>query len=187
YAAYNTTFTIINNAGSNTRYSERARITLVRFTEDMEAFYFGNSGVLQGEKKYWGEFRGDSLSFTSTAHLRFNKDDMPAGYTLITYSVEESAQSDFLQLYRKDAPLVPGAKVDEDTKGFLLCKGLREVAFSYIDADGVEHDSWDTEDKEMDQDAVMPLRVRLKIGFAQEEGENETIYFSTGVAFRQTQ
>lgn len=182
YTSYNITFKVINNADAHSLYGERARITLERFTEDLESYYAGKGGFIKGETIRFGEFRGDKLSFTSRSHLIFNKDEPARGYATIVYSVEEDEESGQLKLYRADIPYLPGVGIDDDEKGFLLCDGLREVAFTYLDKDGDEDDSWEGNERSAEGVVIPPNVVQLRIGFADEKSEDGTIYFSTGVA-----
>jgi prepilin-type N-terminal cleavage/methylation domain-containing protein len=182
YAAYNSTFKVINNANANSKYGERARVALGRFVEDMESIYLGQSGELTGETNTFGEFRGDSLKFTSRAHLIFNKEETPKAYAVISYIVTEKENSDLLRLYRADVPVLPGVDVEEnDDEGFLLCDGLREVVFLYIDEDGNESDTWSTGQNSQNS-KKLPAMVKMKIGFVDEEAEDATVYYSTAVA-----
>jgi len=182
YSSYNMTFKVINNADSHSIFGERARIALERFVADLESYHAGSDGFVIGETNTFGEYRGDNLRFTSRAHLILTKEEQPVGYTTIVYSVEEDEEKGLLRLYRADIPFLPGAEIDEEDKGFLLCDGLREVAFTYFDQDGEEADTWLGDEKTDDGSSVIPKMVQMKIGFASEKAEDKTIFFSTGVA-----
>ncbi len=181
YGAYNMTFKVINSSNSHAKYGERARVTLERITEDLESFHLGSSGFLTGESVSVGEFRADKLSFTSTSHIVFDKNELPVGYAIISYSVEEQVDSGLLSLYRSDSPFRPGAQSEAD-KGLLLCDGLREVAITYFDEDGNDTDSWSSSSQSSNGSEPIPAMVQIRIGFASEEAEDQTLYFSTGVA-----
>jgi len=185
YAAFNTTFTSVDSGDASSRFGERARITLERISEDLESFYGGENGFFQGESESFAMGRADSLSFTSRAHLRFNREQQARGVTAITYTVEEVGDSGELRLYRNDAPVLPGVEAEEE-KGFLLCEGLREMAFTYVDEEGGEFDRWDSSLAEEDEEVEYPRLVRIKIGFfsaeTDEEDSEENVYFSTAIA-----
>lgn len=190
YAAYNTTFKVISNGDESSRYGERARVTLERFARDMDSFYQGSSAEFIGETSTFGRYRGDTLRFTSRAHLMFNKDDVPRGYALIVYTVAQDEDSEDLRLYRADVPALPGADPDEEERGFLLCDGLREVIFTYIDRDGNETETWSAADRQGSgrNESALPAVAKLKIGFAaegSEDVEDSLIYYSTAVAIAQ--
>ncbi len=181
YGAYNTTFRVINNSNVHAKYGAAARVAMERFSEDLETFHLGSSGFLKGESATVGEFGADSLSFTSTSHLVFDKNEMPAGYATITYSVEENEETGLLSLYRADIAFKPGAESAEE-KGFLLCDGLREVSYVYFDDEGGETESWDSNERKSSGETELPAMVKLQLGFAIEEAEDATLFFSTGVA-----
>lgn len=181
YGAYNLTFKVIENSQTHAKYGARARVTLERFTEDLESFHMGTSGFLNGESETVGEFRADNLSFTSTSHLVFDKNELPVGYATISYTVEEQEDSGLLSLYRADVGFRPGVEAVDD-KGFLLCDGLREVAFTYFDENGDESEDWESDQKKSSGNASIPAMVQLRIGFANDEAEDATIFFSTGIA-----
>jgi general secretion pathway protein J len=188
YGAYNLTFKVIDNSQTHARYGSRARVTLERFTEDLESFHMGSNGFLNGESGTVGEFRADSLSFTSTSHLVFDKNELPVGYATISYSVEEHEETGLLSLYRADVGFRPGVEAGEE-KGFLLCDGLREVSLTYFDEKGDEVESWESDQRKTSGNTPIPVMVQLRIGFAGDEAEDEveddTIFFSTGIAIPQ--
>ncbi len=100
---------------------------------------------------------------------------------MIGYTVEEDSDSGLLNLYRSDVPVLPGVNPDEE-RGFLLCEGLREVAFVYVDSDGNEQDNWSSEEKGSGGNPVLPVLVRLRLGFA--AGDDDKMALYTGaVAF----
>jgi prepilin-type N-terminal cleavage/methylation domain-containing protein len=188
YAAYNTTFKVIGNARESSKYGERARIALSRLSEDLGSLYLRSSAFATDEKK--GsieenrpilEFRSDFLRFSSTAHLRFNRSERPTGHTVITYSVDTMESAEKRSLYRADAPFF-SATEDEQERGFVLCHGLSEVAFSYIDEDGTSHDSWNVEAINEGETVRLPKIVQLRLGFADEQNGGEVQYFSTAIA-----
>ena len=184
YAAFSTTFRVIEEANSSSQYAERARITLGRVAEDLESLYFADKGAFEGKETFHGELRGDSLSFTSRAHLVFHKDGAPTGYATISYSVEESADKEGMRLFRRDVAYLPGQE-NEDEEGFLLCDDLREVAFTYIDENGAEQENWDSELKKESEASEIPRAVKVKISFPDEKKEDELFSISTLVAIPQ--
>ena len=185
YAAFSTTFRVIEDAGSSSKYAERARVTLARMAEDLESFYFTENGIFEGKETFHGELRGDSLTFPSRAHLLFHKDAAPAGYATISYSVEESADQEGLRLFRRDVAYLPGQQ-NEEEQGFLLCDELREVAFTYIDENGAEQENWDSELKKESEESEIPRAVKVRISFPDPKKEGELLSISTLVAIPQS-
>lgn len=184
YAAFNATFRVVENAESSSAYGERVRVAMQRITEDLESLHVGEGALFTGEQNSYGEWRGDSLRFTSRAHLLFHKDSDPAGYGNIFYTVEEDGSGEGLLLYRQDTAYLPGDQVEEG-RGFLLCDGLREVAFSYLDGSGGEFESWDSGLREEGGEDLYPVAVRITLGFAQQNEEDGILRFSTLVAIPQ--
>jgi len=184
YGAYNATFKVIEGADAGSEFADRARVTLDRFSEDLHSFYLGEKGMLIGESSVYGDNRGDQLSFTSRAHLVLNKKEPVRGLTRIIYRVEEQSDTGLLRLYRVDVPVLPGAAISDEEDGFLLCDGLRQVAFTYIDEDGNEYENWSTEEKKQQGEGgrLLPVLVRMNIGFGDEEAEDARIHYSSAVA-----
>lgn len=178
YGAYSMTFRVVNNANSNSQFAEKARIVFERMRDDLESFYGGETTVFTGESKTYGEYRGDELEFTSTAHIIFHKDQLSHGKTTISYTVEENEQKNELKLFRADTVSLPGTTPD-DEKGLLLCDGLREVAFTYTDKEGSESEEWN---ETTGGDKSLPRLVSIKLGFPDEENEEETVAYSISVA-----
>lgn len=185
YAAFSSTFRVIEDASSSSHYAERTRITLARIVEDLESLYYADNGIFEGKETFHGEFRGDFLSFNSRAHLLFHKEALPAGYATISYSAEESADQQGLRLFRRDVAYLPGQEIEEDQLGFLLCDDLREVVFTYIDENGTEQENWDSELKKESEDSELPVAVKVKISFPNEKNEDELVSISTLVVIPQ--
>ena len=185
YAAFNTTFTSVDSGEDGSRFSERARITLERISEDLESFYGGENSFLREESDSFAAVRADSLTFTSRAHLRFNRDQQARGVTVISYNIEEVEDSGELRLYRHDQPVLPGVEA-EDERGFLLCEGVREVRFAYVDEEGAESDSWDSSPAADGEESEYPILVRIKITFSgngpDEEEDEKGVSYATAVA-----
>ena len=178
--AYSTTFKVITNGDDQTKYSTRAHVTLERLIGDLQSFHLGVAGFIKGEAGYNGPSRADSMSFSSTAHLALDRQELPAGYAFITYSIEEDEETGLLRLYRADVPYRPGVAAGED-KGFLLCDGLREVMFTYYDKDGEDSDEWDSTSF-TGNSGRFPAMVKIRLGFASEEDDEQTINYSAAVA-----
>lgn len=188
FAAYDTTFKVVDNAEAGSEFSERARITLSRFTEDVTSLYVHEDAVTAKEEDKEDEaglrFGEEMLRFPSTAHVAFVKEEPPVGYGMISYTVEKEETDGLFALYRLETPF-PGdgeqAGESEKEKKFLLCAGLSEVAFVYIDQYGDSHESWTIEEQD-DREQRFPVAVQLKLGFGDEQGEETVASFSTMIA-----
>ncbi len=178
YGAYSMTFKIINTASSNAKYGERARVALDRIGDDLASIYLGDKLVFVGDTGAYGSMRGDTLTFTSRAHLILYKDDIPAPWTMIRYYIEED--DGLLRLYRADVPYLPGRDDDiEQERGFILCDKLREAAFTYYGEDGSDADRWEIETGSSNAKDNLPAAVGVRLGFVSEKDEDDTIYYET--------
>lgn len=193
YGAYRATFTVIRRSEEQLALGRAGQVAMERISDDLRSVVAGFGGELRGEKHELSGARDDRLAFISASHLALSKKDLQAGYAAIGYSVE--ADEGLLRLYRLDRVLLPGMNREAgDTPGEILATGLREVRFTYVDADGRETDEWDS--KEGQEAAgegqpaapLLPELVYVKLVFApqaarQTEGEGEGgVVFRTAVA-----
>ena len=186
YSSYSTTFTTAHHIEARIEINNKVRIAMERLVEDLESVYLGHDGFIKGEREDVGENRGDTLQFTSTAHLVLNKDQHPTGFTTIRYRVA-AGDDDLLQLYRSDDPYRPNRvnEVDEEAKSYLLCDGLKSVQFTYINQEDEEVEDWDSnEDDDMDDDKTkkVPKMIQFTLIFADSAESEDTKIFKTGVA-----
>lgn len=188
YGAYRATFNTTNRTESQAEYNNMARVALDRITGDLESCYSGSGGLLQGEKIEGDSGRADKLTFTSTSHLVFSKNEQPAGYAMIHYLTERDKETGLLRLYRIDRAFRPGnAQEIGDEKGFLLCDNLTEVRFAYFDPDGNENDDWRSQEDEGQQEGgaltgKFPVMIAITLRFAESAETEETTVFRTAVA-----
>jgi general secretion pathway protein J len=193
YGAYRFSFSIIHGSEARLLISRNARVAMERIAADLDGIVAGPGGLLEGERHDHSGKRGDSLAFVSSAHLVLSKADAIGGYTLIRYSVERDEGKGFLNLYRSDTVLFPGAAEEgNEARQDILCQGLKEVAFTYRDEDGTEKEEWQSDEgskaakkEEQQQGPLLPALVYVKLTFAESpDSEGETI-FRTAVALPQ--
>lgn len=192
YGSYRATFAIVDGAEARLKMSAAAAVVLERISDDLAAVVAGPGGYFNGEKQDLLDGRGDKITFVSTAHLALTRTAFSAGRTLIEYSVEEDEESGMMQLFRTDTVLLPGlAAADSEPEKHVICKGLQEVRFSYLDEDGTLEEEW-LSDEELSNEAAAPLQqpllpslvyIELKFGDSP-ESERGTI-FKTAVALPQ--
>ena len=111
---------------------------------------------------------------------------------MIAYTVEPDDESGLLQLYRANTRLLPGvdAADDEPTK-HIICKGLQEVRFIYIDEDGSEADEWQEDEQQLPgsegtgQEPILPRMVYLELKFADSMESDRGTVFRSAVALPQ--
>ena len=168
----------------------RAQVALLRISEDI-----ASTVLLKGAKD--PEFIGadeqldgqdaDTLQFTSTAHIVFNRTVDKPGIALISYRVEEDQENDGeLLLIRSDELLATtssskGGGVDED--GFLLCDKLRSVNFTYLDEEGEELDDWTTDPDDLSKPSgrKLPVAVSCTLEFWVDQENDISIGFTTSI------
>ena len=162
YSAFLGTSRVINETEEEAEIYSMARITLDRMLDDLESLYVPQNPAeptepdsdkvtgadFVGEDKELDGRPADSLRFMSRAHIVFSEEDRPSGTAAIEYYVKESddeeeGEEPHFVLFRSDTPEleeVPG----KGTGGLVLCEKLVSIDFTYYDAEGDEHDSWDT-------------------------------------------
>jgi len=180
YSSYNATFHIINSAEEQTNTFAKARISMERIMADLESFYMGNEMFFKGKSKSFGAYNGDSLEFTSTAHIQLYPGDVSTGPVVIRYRVTEDPESDSLLLYRLESPLLKPDTTDKDNSGLLLSDSLKEVIFSYLDEDEQEKESWGDEDDTGD-DSTLPSLIKISLRFNDNEEEGAGTLFQTAI------
>lgn len=186
YGAYQATFKTVQATESQATLAASARVILERVSEDLAAISTDANGFLQGRQGAVGSRRADSLSCMSFAHLVLNRTERSAGRALLRYSVEET-DPDRIDLYRADLPVTPGTDAaDETEKGELLGRGLQEFRITYVTADGIEHEEWDSgQDGTGGQETAeikLPVLVRIEIRLAESPESEEGTVFRTAVA-----
>jgi len=186
YGSYRSTFRIINQTESQIELYNQARITMDRISCDLGSLYLGSSGFLQGKAQTIGNKEADSLQFTSTAHLVLNREEQPAGYATISYTVEEDPETRELNLFRHDQAFRPAEGNEPATgNGILLCEGLQEVRLLYYDDKGEQKDSWDSKEiEEADTNAQkLPDRIEISLLFADPAADGTPVRFTTATTF----
>jgi len=186
YGSYRATFLIIDTTESQTEIYNKASIAMNRISNDLGSLYLGTSGFLQGKPQKIGNKEADTMRFTSTAHLVLNKNEQAAGYTTISYTIEEDSETKALRLFRLDKAFRPIETDEPDVKkGLLLCDGLEEVQIIYHLNQGEQQDNWDSKEIEKsDSNAPkLPDRIEISLLFMGQDEEAQPIRFTTAVTF----
>ena len=192
YTSYTGTFRIVDETEHQADIYRMARIALERMQEDLESVYIPRNLKSSKSEEDSGqvfEFVGedmeikgssaDSLRFISRAHLVFSEQEQASGTAEIGYYAVENDAEEGLVLYRKDAP--GGIEASgEDTGGLVLCEKLRSVNFTYHDAEGEEHDNWDST-TEAFKDRI-PQMVSILLEFENKSDPDTPFRFLTKVA-----
>ena len=195
YGAYRATFTVIHGSESRMELSRRGQVAMERIGDDLRSLVAGPGGELRGERVMNSGTRSDRLTFVSAAHLALSRKDSQAGRAVIGYSAEPDEKGGLLNLYRLDRVLLPGMERERErseTPGEILAQGLKEVSFSYVDADGRETEEWDSDQGARSRDPSrqpkepeLPVLVYAKLVFARSaESVAEAEQSEGGVTFR---
>lgn len=164
----------------------RAQVALLRISEDLASAVLDTEANFVGVDEEMDGQDADSLQFTSTAHVVFNRDEDIPGIALITYIVQEDQdRENGLVLIRSDKLLAMTDPQNDDAAddGFLLCDRLRSVNFRYVDEAGEEVDDWTTAEDAFSAPSVrkLPVAVFITLAFWIDRKNDLSVEFSTGV------
>jgi general secretion pathway protein J len=187
YGSYRVTFDLVNRTEQKMAVAERASAVFERITVDLSSLVQTNGGEFTGEQHEDSGMRGDSLSFVSAVHIGLTKQDDLGGYSLVEYSVEVDEDTQLLKLFRSGNPLLPGTVGDEgESPKYLLCDGLKEVKFSYLNNEGVESDEWRSQEDEFTtENQRFPVMVVVVLQFSKSVESEQFSLFTTSVALPQ--
>lgn len=189
YGSYRATFNVVHGSESRLKIANSARIVLERLSEDLSSLVTGPGGLFGGEMLELSGNRGDSLSFVSSAHLVLSKTDTLTGQAFIQYQAELDEETGLLDLYRSDMALLPGVDTDSGkVQKHLLCRGLQEVRFTYLDRDGSESEDWPLKEVGLPSGgsapgaSPFPSLVYVELKFAESVESDSSSVFKTAVA-----
>jgi general secretion pathway protein J len=182
FASYTGTFRIVGETESQAEIYQMARIAFERIIEDLECVYVRHKDRSREseeaeERPEWA-WKEDELRFLSRAHLVFGNQGEPWGIGEISYYVEEGSEEEGLVLYRSDRLPVESTS-EEDRGGLPLCEGLLSVNFTFYDAEGEEHESWDPSSEEGPPQP--PQRVSISLEFINPSDPEIPLKFATSV------
>ncbi len=172
YAAYTGTFKLEKNVRSSDDIYGMARTAFSRMTEDIECA----RGYKNSFKFVSGEFGTEDfmeLSFLSSSHLNFG-DERSSGIAMIRYYIIKDTDGDNYSLKRMDE-LYRGEAIESEDRGYILCTGLRSLAYTFYDRNGTESDSWDSESPLTSQSSKLPSVVLIKMNFT-DPGDTDNPY-----------
>ena len=118
------------------------------------------------------------MSFFSRIEPLFSEDMEMATGQLISYDVVQGDEEGELVLLRSENP-----EFIDDTEergGLTLCDGLQGITFTYFDDDGAAHESWDSDDEELE--GALPRMVSVSLEFLNYENPDAPLRFMTGIA-----
>jgi general secretion pathway protein J len=181
YASYTGTFRIIGEIQYDAEVYSMARSTLDRMARDLQsaalwrgAFTFKTKSYSLGNREFM------RLTFRSAAHIAFSDKDAPDGISVIEYSVEEGKEG--YTLSRNDSLYRDPEKESSPSDGFLLCKRVEALTYTFYDESGKEHESWDsgTTVVEMQKKRV-PAAVLIRLSMISETDPKRPHLFITRV------
>jgi len=188
YSSYSGSFKTITMTESRMDIYRKAAITLERMGEDIQASYvsvlppesFGNPAEYT---QFLGENNGingedaDTLRFFARIPPLFADEMETISGQLISYDVAEGGSENELVLLRSEYPEF--VNETEEKEGLILCDNLQAINFTYFDAEGDEHETWDYEGE--DFAGYLPRMVTISLEFLNRENPEEPLRFTTSV------
>ncbi|MFC1814938.1 prepilin-type N-terminal cleavage/methylation domain-containing protein [Thermodesulfobacteriota bacterium] len=101
------------------------------------------------------------LRLTSLSHVSFEKNIQP-GIAEIIYYVQPTENANFV-LKRSDS-LYPYQPFSEKGSDPILCENLKSLTFIYFDAEGTEHEHWNSEDDDFKYATPRAVTIKLELG-----------------------
>lgn len=125
--------------------------------------------------------QGDSVTFSSFAHLRIRRDANESDQTVIQYFLEQDPEDNTrTHLYRRETKRLTGDLAEDLRRyapAYVLCEDVESLEFEYWDTTREEWlDEWRTTVAEGQPDRLPP-RVRIKLGIMNDDREVQ--YFVT--------
>lgn len=166
---------------------EAARTSLNRMVEDLEQVHITRRPLYRQPQPndppdpYRIEGVIEDIDGTSFANLRFaSRSHIPPQHP----GDNRIAQIWYYVLPRNDGRLVlkrsdrlyPYPDLEKDAADAVLCEAVKSLAFTYIDADGTEADSWNSDQDTFGYSTPKTVNIRLEVG-----DENESTIFETSV------
>ena len=168
----------------------KAAIAMDRISEDLQGAYISlpSPTDLTAESSETTRFIGknndiggreaDTISFFSTIPPLFENDVKNTTGQVVSYEVREGETEDELVLLRSER----GEFVEptDEKEGLPLCDGLQAVKFTFTDAEGEEHEDWDSGSG--DFAGSLPSMVNVTLVFINRDNPDVPQVFESGVA-----
>jgi len=183
YGAYTSNLDTIQQAERYGRVDQVARVVLERMTMDLMGAV-GRASLMETAAEVGfvaenGEIEGapaDRIHFTSTAHLALRPTEPRTDLCEIGYHLEKDPDHEGMILYRRDDP-TPDDDLTEGGLSLELAKGIERLEFVFQDAEGTEHEAWNT--LEGSPGPLLPRLVAITLGVLDDEGRSHI--FTTSV------
>lgn len=175
FGSFNFVFGKIDTIEEGMAAYEMAKDCLGRMTIDLESLFIlqppafnipGDDSAedlfrLVGETASVGGAEVGKLRFTALAHIPFDRQQRD-GVTEIIYYVDEDGSGNRV-LRRSDR--LDFTEPRGDLAGDpILCDRVKSLTFTYIDTEGAERESWDSDSADVDYATPRAIRIKLEIG-----------------------
>jgi general secretion pathway protein J len=100
------------------------------------------------------------LRFTSLSHLPVNRDQR-GGIAEVVYYMDESRE--YGMILRRSDRIFFSEEVEKRPSDPVLLRKIKTLTFTYIDEEGAEHDSWDSDAEEFDYATPSAIVIRMEI------------------------
>jgi len=178
YGLYSSITSVVERVEEQTARDESAKTILDRLTMDLKGMYTGRQGLFVGLES--GGIQGEDplLTLVSTAHLSLKNDEIPIDVALIRYYLVEE-DGDISTLLRSDTPIKGDRDggTTEDGPKHRLGRNLSVFELTYLGAEGIESETWDSrlvEDDGNNDEERFPTAVHVKIAFAENDNTQES-------------
>jgi general secretion pathway protein J len=131
---------------------------------------------ITGKTEYVGSTSFPMVRFTSLSHLPVNRDNR-GGIAEIVYYADKSDEYGMI-LRRSDRLFFYDEFVKKPVHPVVLRK-IKSLAFKYIDAEGQEHDTWDSESGEFRYATPSAVGIRIEI-----DDDGRAMAFETRIQLR---
>lgn len=179
---------VLEATGTQGELYHRAQVAMLRISEDLASAVLVDGIEFVGTDAEEDGQGADTLAFSSTAHVVFDPEHDHPGMALISYSLVADAENEgeFLLLRADDllTGTVTKGQGAQEKSGYLLSDRLRSVSFTYVDEEGEEHETWDTEvDPGVPNPAPrkLPVSVICTLEFWVDREAEATIEFTTRI------
>jgi general secretion pathway protein J len=179
FGSFNFVFGNVNHIEESMNAYEMARDCFNRMTADLQALHVTKQPAYRPPSEMDGEsdpFRlvGEAttsegvdfgrLRFTSRAHLPMGRDKR-SGIAEIIYYVE--LQSDGSHVLKRSDRIDFLEENEEESNDPILSENITALTFTYIDDEGEEADTWDSDSEEYSYATPRAIRIQLQIGTAE--------------------
>lgn len=174
-ASYNAVFSTTEVLKNSSNIYEMAKNCLKQMTVDLESIYIIRPPIYRPPEfdEEPSDFRviglSKDLSGTGFAKLRFTsrthlplENSQRRGIAEIVYYIQ--AQEDGSQVLKRSDILYPYPEFEEKGTDPTLCEHVKSLAFTFLDVDGSENDSWDSESDAFDYATPRAIGIELEIG-----------------------